>query len=66
MSASNHYGLSLSDRLKKSGMTHRFEAAVKEKDVSQMKRLLLSIDYTSQSADATIKTFLDDPKSFSI
>ena len=64
MSTSQYYGLSLSERLSKSGLGDRFSSAVQEKNVSQMKSLLQSLGYSNQSADATIKTFMDDSTSF--
>lgn len=66
MSSSQYFGLSLSDRLKKAGIVNSFATAVKSKDSSQMRSLLQSVDYSDESAEATIKTFLNSPETFQI
>jgi len=58
------YGLSLSERLSKVGITNSFSAAIKAKDVGKMKTLLLSVEYSNDSANAMIKTFLSSHESF--
>lgn len=64
MSTIQYFGLSLSERLSKAGITDSFSAAIKANDASQMRILLLSVDYTNSSADSMIKTFLKSHESF--
>lgn len=64
MSSSPYYGLSLPERLSKSTASDAFSLALQKKDTSEMTRILLSVDYSLDAANATIKTLLNDPTSF--
>jgi len=65
MSTMKYYGLSLSERLSKAGISHSFSAAIKAKDSEKMKTLLISIEYSDDSANAMIETFLGSHETFS-
>ena len=66
MSPSPHYGLSLPERLDKSAATEAFTLALQKKNTSEMMRILLSVDYSLDAANATIKTLLNDPSAFQL
>jgi len=61
MSTKNFFGLSLNERLNKAGIADQFSQAVSSKNTSRMSSLLRQVDYSQQSADATAKTFENNP-----
>ena len=66
MSINQYYGLSLSERLSKAGIVNSFSAAVKVKNVQQMKTLLKSVDYSNDSADAMVNTFFNSQETYHV
>lgn len=64
MSSSSYYGLSLPERLKKAASTEAFFLVLQQKNTAEMTRILLSIDYSLDAANATIKTLLNDSTAF--
>lgn len=64
MSALEFYGLSLSERLSKAGITNSFSSAIKARDAEQMRSLLSSVEYSASTVESMIKTFLDSQESF--
>jgi len=64
MSTMQYYGLSLTERLSKAGISNSFSAAIKARDIGKMKTLLISIEYSNDSANAMIKTFLGSHETF--
>ncbi|MDH3327172.1 MAG: hypothetical protein OEM38_10700 [Gammaproteobacteria bacterium] len=64
MSKNNFFGLSLTERLNQAGITNQFSQAVKSSDASTMAKLLQQVDYSQESAKATIDTFLANPNAF--
>lgn len=61
MSSSSYFGLSLPERLAKSNSNSAFSLALQQQDTPAMLRILLSVDYANDAANATIKTLLNDP-----
>lgn len=64
MTNHNFFGLSLSDRLNQAGIADQFSNAVKSGNATNMLELLLQIDYSQDSANATVETFLNNPDAF--
>ncbi|MDH5258187.1 MAG: hypothetical protein OEX07_09260 [Gammaproteobacteria bacterium] len=64
MTNHNFFGLSLSDRLSQAGIADQFSNAVKSGNATNMLELLLQIDYSQDSAKATVETFLNNPDAF--
>jgi len=64
MSKNNFFGLSLPERLDQAGITDQFSQAVKSGNITSISKLLRQVDYSEDSANATAKTFANDPNAF--
>lgn len=64
MSQNNFFGLTLTQRLNKAGISDQFSQAVKSGNANSMSALLRQVDYSPASAKATTDTFLNDPSAF--
>ena len=58
------FGLSLVERLIKSGALNRFSDAVNSRNADTMSRILKDMDYSNFANKATVDTFMNNPKAF--
>jgi len=58
------FGLSLIERLIKSGALNRFSDAVNSKNANTMSKILNDVDYSASANKATVDTFMNNPKAF--
>jgi len=58
------FGLSLVERLIKSGALNRFSDAVNSRNANAMSKILNDVDYSTSANKATVDTFMNNPKAF--